>query len=205
MAGTGLRCISCTASPKCARSRAAPRMRARSAMSCSVMPSAKYSCSGSPDRFSSGRTATDRIWPSDAPVGARSTLSIRAMRKPAMTATRMAAAHGHVRRERACGALTDRFGDSLQLADDVGAPSATARRVLGETAAHDARRSPAAPAAAATRPAVARARGWRRGRWSRRRRRTRAFRSAFRRGPRRTRTDRFVRPPQRPSICSGAI
>ena len=30
-------------------------------MSCSVMPSAKYSCSGSPDRSSSGSTAIDRI------------------------------------------------------------------------------------------------------------------------------------------------
>src|SRR5438132_1318402 len=29
----------------------------------SVKPSAKYSCSGSPDRFSRGRTATERILP----------------------------------------------------------------------------------------------------------------------------------------------
>ncbi len=42
-----------------------PPILARSVMSCSVMPSAKYSCSGSPDRFSSGKTATDRIWPED--------------------------------------------------------------------------------------------------------------------------------------------
>ena len=34
------------------------RMRARLAMSASVMPSAKYSCDGSPDRFSSGSTAS---------------------------------------------------------------------------------------------------------------------------------------------------
>ncbi|MBA7705721.1 hypothetical protein ES703_114557 [subsurface metagenome] len=39
----------------------------RSAISASVIPSAKYSCSGSPDRFSSGSTASDTIRPGLAP------------------------------------------------------------------------------------------------------------------------------------------
>ena len=39
----------------------------KSVMSASVIPSAKYSCSGSFDRFSSGSTARDRMRPAAAP------------------------------------------------------------------------------------------------------------------------------------------
>ena len=61
-----LRRLFCSASPTSREITRSPPIVARSAMSCSVMPSAKYSCSGSPDTFSSGSTATDRIW-SDGP------------------------------------------------------------------------------------------------------------------------------------------
>ncbi len=44
---------------------------ARSVMSSSVMPSTKYSCCGSLERFSSGRIAIERIGESDSPARTR--------------------------------------------------------------------------------------------------------------------------------------
>ena len=42
-------------------------IEARSAISSSVRPSAKYSCRGSPDRLASGSTASDRMRAPDEP------------------------------------------------------------------------------------------------------------------------------------------
>ena len=74
-----------------------PPIFARSAISCSVIPSAKYSCSGSPDRFSNGSTAMDRIWPEGVAVDQRSDPPAHHPRgKSAMIAAmRIAATHFH--------------------------------------------------------------------------------------------------------------
>src|SRR6185295_15033099 len=69
---------------------------ARSAMSCSVTPSAKYACSGSPDRLSSGMTATDRIWPGGSLVDQRwNAPATTHTDNPVSAASRMPAAHLH--------------------------------------------------------------------------------------------------------------
>ena len=52
-----------------ARDHSEPAIFARSVISSSVMPSAKYSCAGSPERFSSGSTAIERIAGARAPTG----------------------------------------------------------------------------------------------------------------------------------------
>jgi hypothetical protein len=73
-----------------------PRTLARFAMSCSVIPSAKYSCSGPLDRFSSGSTATDRMWRKSSVVDERpNRLAIVHTATATRAATNDAATHRH--------------------------------------------------------------------------------------------------------------
>ena len=177
-------------------------------MSCSVIPSAKYSCSGSPDRISSGRTAIGSNlaggWPRRPmlePAGHPPRSKSRQGRG------RIAATHPHGCWH-ACGAHgLSRFGYPLQLAQ-TSLRIAIARQDSWRDSGARGRRRPAAPAAEARRPVAVRAREWRRGHWPRCPRRMPASRSASRRRPLRTRTDRCVRPPHGlrsvRAPCSGA-
>src|SRR6267143_2120522 len=68
-------------------------------MSASVIPSAKYSCAGSPERFSSGSTASDWIAPGTPTVGACGFLPPHRSPAKTMTSAATAATPYHSRRD----------------------------------------------------------------------------------------------------------
>ena len=184
-----------------------PPIVASSAISCSVIPSAKYSCSGSPDRSSSGSTAMDRIWLAGGVVDQR--WNPPAISHAANPAIAVIEDRGNPspRSPRVASAVLSCIDSDTRFSSRMTSPAvchrssgflARQRRTMSSTRRRHQRLKRGDRRAA-------RARGWRRGRRSRCPPRTPACRSTSRRGPRRTRTDRCVRPPRGLSICSGAM